>query len=186
MENGKLVTRERRNNSMMNSWHGEINTRWRLTPASMLDAKVYYYDNNRQLPGPVILYNPICNEKLRDRNFFGHLTYKNLSLSKFSFQGLAKFNWDASLYHDEDGKYPGGILDEDYFQREVYVSGSALYVPTDKLAFNYSADYFCNNLTTNQMEVVSFLASLRVAVVHRKIPEQLAACYRPSPLVNLR
>ena len=154
LENGKLVTRERRNNSMMNSWHGEINTRWRLTPASMLDAKVYYYDNNRQLPGPVILYNPICNEKLRDRNFFGHLTYKNLSLSKFSFQGLAKFNWDASLYHDEDGKYPGGILDEDYFQREVYVSGSALYVPTDKLAFNYSADYFYNNLTTNQMEVV--------------------------------
>lgn len=154
LENGKLVTRERRNNSMMNSWHGEINTRWRLTPASMLDAKVYYYDNNRQLPGPVILYNPICHEKLRDRNFFGQLTYKNLSLSKFSFQGLAKFNWDASLYHDEDGKYPGGILDEDYFQREVYVSGSALYVPTDNLAFNYSADYFYNNLTTNQMEVV--------------------------------
>lgn len=154
LENGKLVTRERRNNSMMNSWHGEINTRWRLTPASMLDAKVYYYDNNRQLPGPVILYNPICHEKLRDRNFFGQLTYKNLSLSKFSFQGLAKFNWDVSLYHDEDGKYPGGILDEDYFQREVYVSGSALYVPTDKLAFNYSADYFYNNLTTNQMEVV--------------------------------
>lgn len=154
LENGKLVTRERRNNSMMNSWHGEINTRWRLTPASMLDAKVYYYDNNRQLPGSVILYNPICHEKLRDRNFFGQLTYKNLSLSKFSFQGLAKFNWDASLYHDEDGKYPGGILDEDYFQREVYVSGSALYVPTDKLAFNYSADYFYNNLTTNQMEVV--------------------------------
>lgn len=154
LENGKLVTRERRNNSMMNSWHGEINTRWRLTPASMLDAKVYYYDNNRQLPGPVILYNPICHEKLRDRNFFGQLTYKNLSLSKFSFQGLAKFNWDASLYHDEDGKYPGGILDEDYFQREVYVSGSALYVPTDKLVFNYSADYFYNNLTTNQMEVV--------------------------------
>lgn len=154
LKNGKLVTRERRNNSMMNSAHGEINTRWRITPASTLDAKVYYYDNNRELPGPVILYNPICHEKLRDRNFFGQLTYKNLSLSKFSFQGLAKFNWDASLYHDEDGKYPGGVLDEDYYQREVYVSGSALYVPTDKLAFNYSADYFYNNLTTNQMEVI--------------------------------
>lgn len=154
LKNGILVTRERRNNSMMNSAHGEINTRWRITPASTLDAKVYYYDNNRELPGPVILYNPICHEKLRDRNFFGQLTYKNLSLSKFSFQGLAKFNWDASLYHDEDGKYPGGVLDEDYYQREVYVSGSALYVPTDKLAFNYSADYFYNNLTTNQMEVV--------------------------------
>ena len=61
LSNGILVTRERRNNSMMNSGHAEINTRWRPTPASTLDAKVYYYDNARQLPGPVILYNPICN-----------------------------------------------------------------------------------------------------------------------------
>jgi len=153
LSNGTLVTRERRNNSMMNSWHGEVNTRWRPTPYSTLDAKIYYYDNNRELPGAVILYNPICNEELRDRNFFGQLTYKNLSLSKFSFQGLAKFNWDASLYHDEDGKYPGGVLDEDYFQREYYLSGSALYMPTDRLAFNYSIDYLYNNMTTNQMEV---------------------------------
>lgn len=152
--NGVMVTRERRNNSMMNSWHGEVNTRWRPTKASTLDAKLYYYDNNRQLPGAVVLYNPVCNEKLRDRNFFGQLTYKNLSLSKFSFQGLAKFNWDASLYHDENGKYPGGIWDEDYFQREYYLSGSALYLPMDKLAFNYSVDYVFNNLTTNQLEVV--------------------------------
>lgn len=154
LTNGKLVTRERRNNSMMNSWHGEINTRWRPTSSSTLDAKIYYYDNNRELPGAVILYNPICREELRDRNFFGQLTYKNLSLSKFSFQGLAKFNWDASLYHDENGKYPGGVLDEDYWQREVYLSGSAMYLPTDRLSFNYSADYIYNGMTTNQMEVV--------------------------------
>lgn len=165
LSNGKLVTRERRGNSMMNSGHGEVNTRWRITPASTLDAKVYHYDNNRQLPGPVVLYNPVCNEKLRDRNVFGQLAYKNLSLDKFSFQALAKFNWDASLYHDEDGKYPGGVLDENYYQREAYVSGGVLYVPTDRWAFNYSADYFYNNMTTNQMEVVgpwrhSFLQSV--------------------------
>lgn len=155
LSNGILVTRERRNNSMMNSGHAEINTRWRPTPASTLDAKVYYYDNARQLPGPVILYNPICNEKLRDRNAFGQLTYKNLSLRKFSFQGLAKFNWDASHYQDKDGKYPGGVWDESYYQREAYVSGSALYMPTHRLAFNYSADYVYNNLTTNQLNIVS-------------------------------
>lgn len=152
--NGILVTREHRNNSRMNSWHGEVNTRWRPTEASTLDAKLYYYDNNRQLPGAVILYNPVCKEKLHDRNFFGQLTYKNLSLDKFSFQGLAKFNWDSSLYHDENGKYPGGELNELYIQRETYLSGSALYMPTDKLSFNYSADYIYNEMTTNQMEVV--------------------------------
>ncbi len=152
--NGILVTREHRNNSKMNSWHGEANVRWRPTGASTLDAKLYYYDNNRELPGAVILYNPVCKEKLRDRNFFGQLTYKNLSVEKFSFQGLAKFNWDASHYHDENGKYPGGELNELYYQREMYASGSALYMPTDKLSFNYSADYIYNVMTTNQMDVV--------------------------------
>lgn len=154
LKNGLYETRERRDNSMMNSGHAEINARWRPTFASILDAKVYYYDNGRHLPGPVILYNPVSNEKIRERNAFGQLTYKNLSVSKFSFQGLAKFNWDASRYQDKDGKYPNGLWDESYYQREVYLSGSALYLPTDKLSFNYSADYIYNDLSTNQMNVI--------------------------------
>lgn len=152
--NGVLVTRERRNNSRMNSGHGELNMRWRSTQASTLDAKVYYYDNNRQLPGAVVLYNPVANERMRDRNFFSQLTYRNLSLDRFSFQCLAKFNWDASLYHDENGKYPGGMLYENYYQREAYFSGSVLYMPTDRLSFDYSADYSYNNLSSNQPSTV--------------------------------
>lgn len=155
IQNGVETYREKRNNSMMNSGHAEINTRWRPTMASILDAKVYYYDNGRQLPGPVVLYNPVCNEKMRDRNAFGQLTYRNLSLDKFSFQGMAKFNWDYSNYQDKGGKYPGGVWNEYYYQRETYLSGSAMYLPTDYLAFNYSADYFYNNMTTNQMNVVA-------------------------------
>ncbi|MEZ3551117.1 MAG: TonB-dependent receptor plug domain-containing protein [Muribaculaceae bacterium] len=154
LHNGVLVTRERRNNSRMNSGHGELNVRWRPTQASTLDGKIYYYDNDRQLPGAVVLYNPVVNERLRDRNFFSQLTYRNLSLEKFSFQWLAKFNWDASLYHDENGKYPGGVLDENYYQREAYFSASALYLPSDKLSFNYSADYSYNNLNSNQPATV--------------------------------
>ena len=138
----------------MNSGHGELNVRWRPTQASTLDGKIYYYDNDRQLPGAVVLYNPVVNERLRDRNFFSQLTYRNLSLEKFSFQWLAKFNWDASLYHDENGKYPGGVLDENYYQREAYFSASALYLPSDKLSFNYSADYSYNNLNSNQPATV--------------------------------
>lgn len=154
LKNGILTSRERRGNSMMNSWHAELNGRWRFTPASTLDCKVYYYDNDRQLPGAVILYNSDTHETLHERNFFSQLTYKNLSLEKFSFQGLAKFNWDATHYTDTDGKYPGGMLVEKYWQREAYASAMVLYMPTDRLTFDYSADYIFNSLTTNQMNVV--------------------------------
>ncbi len=154
LRNGILVTRERRDNSRMNSGHGELNLRWRPTLRSALDAKVYFYDNNRQLPGPVILYNPISDDTLHDRNFFGQVSYSNNSLSKFRFRAIAKFNWDATDYHEVDGKYPGGELYEKYVQRETYVSGSVLYLPLEKLSLSYAADYSYNNLTANNITLL--------------------------------
>lgn len=150
LRNGDLVTKERRSNSRMNSGHGELNWAWQTLPGRTLTGKAYYYDNSRQLPGAVVLYNPVCHEHLRDRNFFGQLAYKDLHSDKLAWTVLAKFNWDASLYHDEDGKYPGGVYDEDYWQREVYASGSLLFTPHKIWAFDYSADYAFNNLSSNQ------------------------------------
>lgn len=154
LRNGKQVTRERRDNSRMNSGHAEINTRWRPTMQSSLDAKVYYYDNDRQLPGPVVLYNPVSDDTLHDRNFFGQLTYTNTSLSKLKIRGIAKFNWDATYYHEVDGKYTGGYKDENYVQRETYLSGSALYMPIEPLSLNYAIDYSYNNLSSNDPTTV--------------------------------
>lgn len=153
LKNGILSSRERRDNSMMNSGHAELNARWRISNSSTLDGKVYYYDNDRQLPGAVVLYNNESNETLHDRNFFGQLTYRNLSVRNFAFQGIAKFNWDATHYSDTDGMYPGGKRVEQYWQREAYASAIALYKPTESLTFDYSADYIYNSLTTNQMAV---------------------------------
>lgn len=176
LTNGVVQTRERRLNSRMNSGHGELNVRWRPTAASTLDAKVYYYDNNRQLPGAVVLYNPEVNQRLHDRNFFGQLTYRNLAGRKWAFQGMAKFNFDESKYHDENGKYPGGVLDENYYQREVYVSGSALWMPTERLTFDYSADYIYNTLNSNEPTTVevkplrhSLLQSLTAKFRNRRV-----------------
>lgn len=148
--NGKIITRERRQNSRMNSGHAEASFGWRPSASSQFSGKVYYYDNDRRLPGAVIMYNPECNESLRDRNFFGQLAYYSTEAGPLSWKLMAKFNWDASLYHDEDGKYPGGQYDEDYWQREAYVSGMVLWTPSMKWAFDYSADYAYNNLSSNQ------------------------------------
>lgn len=149
IKNGIVTTRERRENSMMNTGHGELNLTWEPSAGNTFYSKIYYYDNDRQLPGPVIIYNPICNQTLRDRNFFGQVSFNNNTLRNLTFQLLGKFNWDASLYHDEDGKYPGGILNENYYQREVYISGIALYKPIEKLDFVYAADYSFNNMSSN-------------------------------------
>lgn len=152
--NGILTTRERRSNSRMNSAHGEINARFRVAQSSILDGKIYFYDNARQLPGPVVLYNPRSDDSLHDRNFFGQMTFLNSSFSKLSFRLLAKFNWDATYYHEVDGKYSDGYNDENYIQREMYVSGGMLYTPINQLSFSYAADYAYNNLWSNDVTTV--------------------------------
>ncbi len=149
LKNGSIVTRERRNNSMMNSGHAELNAGWKISSRSSLKGKIYYYDNGRHLPGPVIYYNDVSNEKLRERNFFAQLQYRNAVNAKWSVQANAKFNWAASLYHDEKGIYPGGVLNQNYWQREVYASGCVLFLPDEKWAIDYSADYSFNNLNSN-------------------------------------
>ena len=147
--NGALKTRERRTHSRMNSTHGEINAEWKPSTSSSLTAKVYYYDNSRQLPGPVIYYVAHSNEHLHDRNFFAQTRFRTRLSSNFSLKAMAKFNWSASKYEDVNGSYPGGRLDQDYRQKEAYVSGALLYTPLPELSLDYSADWFYNNLSSN-------------------------------------
>lgn len=147
--NGNLVTREKRENSRMNSWTGELNGRWRINGASSLVGKVYYYDNSRDLPGQVIYYVNESEEHLRERNFFGQLQYRGKLSSKFSLLATGKFNWATSRYTDVNGKYPGGKLDNYYIQRETYFTGALLYTPMAGLSIDYSADWAWNNLSSN-------------------------------------
>ncbi len=149
LKNGAFVSTERRENSRMNSWHSELNGIWKPTAASRLTAKFYYYDNDRQLPGPVIYYVNRSNETLRERNFFIQTGFRSRLSSLLSISATAKFNWASSRYKDRDGKYPDGILDQSYIQRETYATYSLLFTPFDHFSFDYSGDWFFNNLSSN-------------------------------------
>lgn len=147
--NGTVVTRERRNNSRMNSGHVELNTVVSTGSRSELTSKIYYYDNNQRLPGPVILYNDKNNERLRTRNAFAQATHRSVLSPMFSLLLNGKFNWSESLYHDEKDSYPGGVRDQNYWQREAYASAALLCIPAEGWAVDYSADYVFNNMTSN-------------------------------------
>ena len=145
LKNVSLVTRERRTNSMMNSGHGEVGFTWRTGGKSTLNGKLYYYNNDRELPGQVRYYTDISDEALHERNAFAQLQYRTWSRGGLSVKMLAKYNWAASDY--TDGLYKDGKNDASYRQREAYASVCLLYSPQGKWAFNYSADYIFNNLS---------------------------------------
>lgn len=149
LRNGALVTKERRNNSRMNSGHGEINLTWRPWSGATLKSKVYYYDNSRRLPGPVIYYNDVSNESLRERNAFAQSQLRASLSANVSLMAIAKFNFAYSGYADVNGKYPNGVFDQRYWQREWYGSACALWAPSRPWVLDYSVDYSYANLSSN-------------------------------------
>ncbi len=147
LRNISVVTKERRTNSRMKSGHGEANFIWNINKHNQLDGKLYYYDNDRLLPGQVRYYTNLSNEKLRDQNFFAQLEYRTFNGNNLSFKFKAKYNWAASKY--KDGSYSDGIKDADYWQREIYSSACILYTPFVDWAFSYAADYSFNNMNSS-------------------------------------
>jgi len=147
LRNISVVTKERRTNSRMKSGHGEANFIWNINKHNQLDGKLYYYDNDRLLPGQVRYYTNLSNEKLRDQNFFAQLGYRTFNGNNLSFKFKAKYNWAASKY--KDGSYSDGIKDADYWQREIYSSACILYTPFADWAFSYAADYSFNNMNSS-------------------------------------
>lgn len=144
IQNGNETVSDRRSNSRMNSWHGELNFLYQTNRVSRLSGKIYYYDNDRQLPGQVHYYTNLSGEALRDRNAFGQLLYQTHWDDKLSLKWLAKYNWAESVYRDR--MMQGGVNDASYWQREVYSSAVLLYTPDERWAMDYSMDYAFNNL----------------------------------------
>ena len=136
-----------RNNSRMNAGHGELNFNWQINTSDCLIGKIYYYDNDRQLPGQVRYYSNISHETLRDRNVFGQLMFQKRLTPKLSLKLHGKFNWAASYY--DDGMVASQVQDADYWQREYYTSACLLYHMNDVWSFDYSADYAYNNLNSS-------------------------------------
>ena len=147
LSNGVATKKEHRTNSRMNSAHGEAALAWKAGARSVLEGKVYYYDNDRQLPGIVRYYTNISNEQLHDRNAFAQLRYRTWNGHNLSLKVNGKFNWASTAY--TDGNYKGGINDATYIQREAYTSACLLFTPCQEVAVDYSADYSFNNLSSD-------------------------------------
>ena len=146
IKNGIETIRDHRRNTRMNSGHAELNMLWNMGKSNQLSAKVYYYDNDRQLPGQVFYYSNTSRETLRDRNFFGQAGFQTRWDNGWALKLNGKFNWAAALY--DDGVVAGWVQDADYYQREAYASMCLYYRTQDHWAFDYSADYAYNNLSS--------------------------------------
>ncbi len=149
IKEGNYISNEKRINSDIESYQGEMNLFHTFKDESELSAKAYYYHSKRGLPGAVILYNPESDERLWDENFFAQARYKKTFNPKWTFQAQGKYNYSWNKYEDTGVEYTGGKQTDTNRQYEYYLSASVLYKPLPSLSVSVSQDGAINHLHTN-------------------------------------
>jgi len=113
--------------------------------------KGYYYQSERGLPGPTILYNNESSSKQRiwDNTFFTQAHYEKEFSRSWVFQSNAKLNSGYTHYLDPGYLGTEGKMENVYKQTEYYGSSSVLYRALDNLSFSATTDGAWTTLTSD-------------------------------------
>lgn len=150
--NGKYVTKERRSNSAIDSWHGEANVYYDMADGGEIQVKGYYFYSKRGLPGAVTLYNPLSTETLWDKNGFVQVRYHKEFNSKWQFQAIGKYNYAWNRDREYGNEFTGGMYQDLHTQKEYYLTASAVYTPLKSLSIALAQDGVINKLKSTLAE----------------------------------
>ncbi len=119
-----------------------------FSPNSRGYLKGYFYNSERGLPGATIYYNTdnFSSQRIWDNNLFVQAHFENRFSPRLNFQANAKYNRASLRYLDPAIPNSDGKLENNYAQRELYASATALYRLFEKLSFSASSDLIFNTL----------------------------------------
>ncbi len=144
LKNGIKTIHERRNNSDIQTWRGELNMNYQLTDKQTLQWKAYGFTSNRGLPGPVIYDNTYSAERLKDKNVFAQMLYENRFSNRIKMKAAAKWNYAWSRYSDIPAS---GYKEDTYRQNETYLTATLWTNPLQGLNLSFAQDYAHNHLS---------------------------------------
>lgn len=148
--NGKEVTHETRYNSDIQAYRLEGNLSGYTGKTGVFNAKVYYYDSNRALPGAVIYYNNHnAHERLWNNEFFTQMHFESSWSNTLKFRIGAKYNYSFSRYRDVSARYSSGKQIDLNTQNEGYTTAGWLWTPFKKISLTYNQDVAYNTLVNN-------------------------------------
>ena len=150
LENGRTHTHERRTNSRMNAFQGDLASAWKIRNGGFLDVKTGWYDNNHHLPGQTVYYNPHNGEVLHEREAWVQASWQREWQEKWGVSVKGKWDWNESRYKNKNDIYPDGCLRQNYRQKEIYANTVIKYDSHQWWAASYAIDFFQNRLKSNQ------------------------------------
>jgi vitamin B12 transporter len=147
---------EKRKNSDINAYRLEYDAAYFKNDSNKIKFKTYYYNSKRGLPGSIILYNNTSNQRLNDENFFAQATWQNKLNAKNEFLLSTKFSTDKSYYLDPSYPNNFGKLENDFYQKEIYVSAAYKYAIAKFIEVSYASDFFNSTLQRTDIFADSF------------------------------
>lgn len=123
-------------------------------------ARVYYYDSERGIPGAIV--NNVWKNSQRqwDRNFFAQGRYRRSFSSRYALQVNAKYARDYMRYLNPDTTLM--YLDNKFRQDEVYVSAANKFTILPGWHANLAVDYQWNTLDA---ELANFSRPVRHTIL---------------------
>lgn len=146
LENGTLITKEKRKNTDVQSLRIEGNVYSNLRNGGTLKGKLYFFDSERGLPGNVTYYNNYSKQRLWDKIFFAQANYEKKLDDQLKIRLQAKYNYAYNRFTDPAQKMDNKIQDDRYTQQEYYGTAGLLYTPIEELSFTFAEDIFYNTL----------------------------------------
>jgi vitamin B12 transporter len=153
-ENSSLT--EKRNNSDINAYRLEYDAAYFKNDSNKIKFKTYYYNSKRGLPGSIILYNNTSGQRLNDENFFAQATWQNKINKRNEFLLSTKLSVDKNYYLDPSYPNNFGRLENDFHQKEIYVSAAYKYAIAKFIELSYASDYFNSTLKRTDIFADSF------------------------------
>jgi vitamin B12 transporter len=158
-ENSSLT--EIRKNSDINAYRLEYDAAYFKNDSNKIKFKTYYYNSKRGLPGSIILYNNTSSQRLNDENFFAQATWQNKLNNRNEFLLSTKLSADKNYYLDPSYPNNFGKLENDFHQKEIYVSAAYKYAIAKFVELSYASDFFNSTLKRTDIFADSFAKPTR-------------------------
>ncbi len=150
--NGTYDTAAVRQNAAIDAARVEAGLFGQGKDSSTWQAKVYYYNSTRGLPGAIVSNKFLNGQHQWDRNFFVQSSYNKPFGKRYTLLLNAKFMYDYVRYLDTAIVTVDGPLMNRYQQKEYYVSAANQYKITSFWDVALSADFQVNNMTAVNLD----------------------------------
>ena len=152
---------DKRLNSDIKAYRFEYDASLIINDSNKINIKAYYYNSSRGLPGAIVLYNNISNQRLEDRNFFIQSNWQKKIARKSELLLSAKYTTDRNYYIDPSYPNSLGKLENEFYNKEFYLSAAFSYKVNKAFKVSLSSDATNNKLTRTDIFAANFANPIR-------------------------